>query len=114
MAFGERLKYLIEERGVTQREVADYLHMALSTLNGYVNNYREPDFVTLSALSNYFDVSTDYLLGLTDIPNQNAKIPDKQIQILLYYYAKLNPMLQNLLIDEAKLLTKYNTVEEET
>lgn len=112
MTFGERLKYLIEERNITQREVSDYLHIALSTLNGYVNDYREPDFVTLCRLSSFFDVSTDYLLGLTDVPSHDSVIPDQQFQILLSYYTKLNPQMQNLLIDEAKLLIKYNNADE--
>ena len=112
MTFAERLRVLIEEKDVTQREVAEQLHIALSTLNGYVNGYREPDFITLASLSKYFEVSTDYLLGLSDIPNSTINISDRKEQILLHYYTNLNPQMQNLLLDQAKLLsTKYNNTE---
>ena len=39
------------------------LHIASTTLSGYINNHREPDFSTLIRMAHYFDVSTDYLLG---------------------------------------------------
>lgn len=51
------------------------------------------------------------LVTYGDFRKQNAIIPDKQVQILLYYCAKLNPMLQNLLrlfLIYVKLITTLN------
>lgn len=112
MTFGERLKELMNEKGVSQKEVADYLNIAASTLNGYANNYREPDFTILSSLAKYFDVSTDFLLGLTTVPSFKSYYGDEQLLRLIYYYDKLNPAFQKLLIEEAKLFLKYNKSEE--
>ena len=62
MDFGRQLRALIEEQGITQKELAGKLYIAPSTLGCYVQNTREPDFATLTAIADYFDVSTDYLL----------------------------------------------------
>ena len=62
MSFGDNLRTLLEERDITQKELARQLNIAPSTLGSYVQNVREPDFSTLTLLADYFDVSIDYLL----------------------------------------------------
>lgn len=44
MSFGENLRTLIEERDMTQKELAAKLNIAPSTMGSYVQNTREPDF----------------------------------------------------------------------
>lgn len=65
MNFSIRLENLLEEEDLTQKQLALDLHIASSTINGYVKNNREPDFSMLVRLARYFDVSTDYLLGIS-------------------------------------------------
>jgi len=62
MKFGDILRFLIEERELTQRQLANDLNIAPSTIGGYVQNSSEPDFNALKSLAKYFNVSTDYLL----------------------------------------------------
>ena len=62
MSFGNNLRTLIEEKELTQKELAKQLNIAPSTLGSYVQNVREPDFSTLKLIAQYFDVSIDYLL----------------------------------------------------
>ena len=110
MTFGERLKHLMEEKEVTQKEVSENLNIANSTFNGYANDYREPDFSTLAALAKYFEVSVDYLLGITDKSISCANISDPdQLNTLIHYYSSMNETTRQLLLDEAKLLSKYNS-----
>ena len=59
---GQRMKKRIEELGITQKEIAQKLGIATSTLNGYFNDTREPDYATLVKLSDVLDLSVDYLL----------------------------------------------------
>lgn len=63
--FHERLKKLRDESGKTQATIAKELKMTPQTFSYYVNG-REPNYDTLISLAKYFDVSTDYLLGLPD------------------------------------------------
>ena len=109
MTFGQRLKHLMYERNVTQRFLSQKLNIAASTLNGYVNDYREPDFQTLLSLAGYFNVSTDYLLGITDHYESNADESEEHLRLLLSYYNRLKPKGQELLLDQATLLLKYNS-----
>ncbi len=63
MKFSDKLRMLIEERNLTQKQVALDLNVAASTMGGYVQGSSEPDFDTLIKIAEYFNVSTDYLLG---------------------------------------------------
>lgn len=62
MAVGDRILELLQSRDMTQKQLAAELALPLTTLNGYVRNYREPDYATLKLLADYFEVSCDFLL----------------------------------------------------
>lgn len=61
-----RLKKLREENTLTQKAVADYLHIRQNTYSQYETSQRQVPIETLIALSDFYGVSVDYLLGLTD------------------------------------------------
>jgi len=69
MSFGKRLKKLREDKEMTQRQLAEILGIGASTLAMYEIDKRSPDHNMLLKLANYFNVSTDYLLGRTDEPS---------------------------------------------
>ena len=64
---GKRLKELREERNLTQKQVADALKINSVTYLHYEKAQREPPLLLLAEMAAYFNVSVDYLLGLTDI-----------------------------------------------
>lgn len=61
-----KLKELRLERNITQDEVAKYLHVRQNTYSQYENGKRQTPMEVLIKLAEYYDVSMDYLLGLTD------------------------------------------------
>ena len=61
--FSDRLLQLRKERDMTQEELAKVINKRRSTLGGYEAEGKEPDFETVCMLADFFDVSTDYLLG---------------------------------------------------
>lgn len=63
----KRLKQLRKEKGLTQKEVAFALGIALTTYANYEQGTREPSIETIIKICKYFDVSSDYLIGLTEI-----------------------------------------------
>ena len=63
MNFGSILKHLRVERGLTQRELSLVFGISESTVGMYERNQREPDFETLEAYADYFNVDMDYLTG---------------------------------------------------
>lgn len=67
MTFGERLTELRISAGYTKRnEFADKLGIPSTTLRNYETDVREPGHTFLKQISEFFNVSVDYLLGLTD------------------------------------------------
>ena len=64
--FNERLKELREDNNLKQRELAEILMIDQRSLSFYEIGKYEPNLETLKRISLYFNVSTDYLLGLTD------------------------------------------------
>ncbi len=64
--FKQRLVQLREENNLTQKKLAEIIYMNNRTINHYETGIREPDFDTLITLADFFDVSTDYLLGRTE------------------------------------------------
>ena len=73
--FGERLKKLRKEKGLVQEGIAALLNVSPSTVGMYEQGRRDPDTETVRFLATYFNVSTDYLLGQSDI----RETPEKRI-----------------------------------
>lgn len=69
--FSERLKNLRKAKKLSQYELAERLGFSRGKLANYEQGTREPDFVTLEIIANFFDVSTDYLLGVTSGQSQD-------------------------------------------
>ena len=66
MAFSEILKELRLAKGLTQTEVAKGCKVSMQCISSLEMGTRNPTGTTLTALADYFQVSTDYLLGRTD------------------------------------------------
>lgn len=66
MNISERLKELRQELNLTQRELAKILSISPTCYAGYEQGYRQPDLKTLKKIANFFNVSTDFLLGKED------------------------------------------------
>ncbi|MCI8286308.1 MAG: helix-turn-helix transcriptional regulator, partial [Lachnospiraceae bacterium] len=62
---GQKLSQLRKERELGQKELAALLNMSIGTISNYENNVHAPDLATLCRLADFFQVTTDYLLGRT-------------------------------------------------
>lgn len=105
MPFGQRLKSLLEERGIAQVELAQRLNLAKSTVSQYVSGHREPDMEMLQKIAAYFSVSTDYLLGRTNdpMPPAGRKAPEEPV----------NPLQKRLVDLGVYLRTNKDLTEED-
>ena len=63
---GRRLKELREEKGYTQKQLADMLGVHSVTYLHYEKSQREPPLLLLAEMAKFFDVSVDYILGLEE------------------------------------------------
>lgn len=67
----QRIRDLREDRDLKQRELAEYLNCSQRVYSNYELGQRDIPTDVLIRLSHYYDVSVDYLLGLTANPKRN-------------------------------------------
>lgn len=64
--FGEILKNIRTEKGIGQVELAKQINVSKGIISLWENGFREPKLSNLIALSKYFNVSIDFLAGLSE------------------------------------------------
>ena len=62
----ERLRFLREQRNLTQADVAKEIGIATFTYQRYEYGEREPSASLLKTLADFYNVSADYLLGRSE------------------------------------------------
>ena len=72
--FSERLKELRIEKKLTQKQLAILLCTNNSSVCDWECGRSEPDLKTLTIIASFFDVTTDYLLGLESEGGEKVKI----------------------------------------
>ena len=66
MKLKERMKELRKEKNLRQEDIADELDIAITTYCRYELGMRDPTIAVLVRMADYYDVTTDYLLGRSD------------------------------------------------
>ena len=66
MEFGDIMSKLRKEKNLSQQELASRLNISKSSLAMYETNKRQPNFDLVKKIADFFDVTTDYLLGRVD------------------------------------------------
>ena len=94
--FADRLTKLRENTGKKRQEVADELKISRASLEYYEKGKRKPDIEVLVKIAEYYEVSTDYLLGLSIAPTTN-----KDIQFICDYTGLSEEVIEEL--NEIKL-----------
>mgnify|MGYP004614136389 len=75
MTFGQRLCELRKSRNIEQKKLAEKIHVSPSTISNYEKGLRHPDIKTLCSIADYFQVSTDFLLGRSTMPTNKRHNP---------------------------------------
>lgn len=90
MVYGlpDRLRTLRQQHGFTQRQLADSLNISPSVISAYETGGRSPSIENLMRIAAVYRCSTDYLLGITDLPPVTylniEGLRDEQVRILQY------------------------------
>ena len=103
MNFSKKLRLLIDEENITQKQFANDLNIAPSTIGGYVQGISEPDFETLKRIALYFNVSSDYLLNIPE-----NKINNLAEEELLRVFRSMTNEQQQLYIEQGKVFVRAN------
>lgn len=75
MDFSARLKYLRKDAKMTQQELGAKIGVKVPSISKYESGSSIPPYNKVVALAELFDVSTDYLLGLSDDPGREKEEP---------------------------------------
>lgn len=78
--FAQRLKQLRLEAGLTQKQVSSHFNTSPQSYAQWEKGLRKPSKDSLEKLSNFFKVSTDYLIGNTDIKEVNDDIDKEELK----------------------------------
>lgn len=100
--FSERLKELRKEKQLTQQKLADDLGVNRVNITRWEKGNIEPNLETLSLIASYFNVSTDYLIGIEDNPpiDHLKELDSKSIEIyelIEKFYNEIEPRIYNVL-----------------
>lgn len=81
--FGENLKKLRVSHGLTQKELGDKVGLSKAVVSKYENGLGYPTFEGLIRLASYFNVTTDYLLGVDGAKTIDISgLSDEQTEVL--------------------------------
>lgn len=116
--FAQRLKKLRTEKQISQAELATVLNISNRTISMYEQGNSEPTIETLSKMANYFNVTTDYLIGRSDgrtLENQEIHkslgLTDESIATLnIFKQLENNEYTKNQLRNINVLLSDLNTL----
>lgn len=78
MGYYPRLRDLREDKDLSIRKLADILHMQRTTYHNYETGKRELPFELAIILAKYYNVSLDYIAGITNTPAPIDKIQNQK------------------------------------
>lgn len=110
----EILRNLREDHNLKQKAVANYLGISQQTYSNYENGRREIPTWVVIALSKYYKVSTDYLLGadtsyLGNTNLRNTYLENITVHDIMYDIQKLNPSKRRDLVKFIRYLKNSRT-----
>ena len=106
---GATLAQLRREKGLGQKQLAAILNLSVSALSSYENCVHAPDLMMLSRLAEFYDVTTDYLLGRTEYrcPPEALRrrvAIDFTVQDIINTVLELKPEARNSVVDFVKYM----------
>ena len=78
MNIGKNILDLRKQKNITQEDLAAHLGVTATAVSKWENNYTLPDILMLCALADYFDVTTDDLLGRTAMVKEAVVVAESE------------------------------------
>ena len=102
-----RIRDLMTDRDIKIRTMANRIGIGESTLGGYLRGERTTPYDVLVQLADQLEVSTDYLLGRTDIPDLPLRLSDSERRLILDLRT-LNPDQKAVAAQNIKFMAEQN------
>ena len=107
MYIGERIKNLLTDRDEKQKEMAEEIGIHPGTLSGYLTDKHQMPFDVLVQIANHLKVTTDYLLGCTDVPDIPLRLSDSERRLILDLRT-LNPDQKAIAAQNIRFMAEQN------
>ncbi|WP_051623601.1 helix-turn-helix domain-containing protein [Clostridium hydrogeniformans] len=103
-SIGERIKFLRHEKGLTQKELSNICHVDRSTITQYESNLIYPSQDVQNILSNFFNVSLDFLNGTSILRSKKVyKLNNDSYIDVPLYNINSNEIINNILLPSDKV-----------
>lgn len=103
MEISDILRSLAESRNLTQKRIASDVGVPTSTIGGYFQGTSEPDLEMVKRLAQYFNCTTDYLLG-----NKDPHTFSFKEDTLIHIFRSMPADQQDLFIELGITISKFN------
>lgn len=107
MDIGTQIRNLIDQRGITQKQLAKELNISATTLNGYIQNRRQPDAKMAIRIAAYFGTTVDYIYGRTTLRELPVSPYNADEKRLVDIYRKLPGELKILYKATGRTFSKF-------
>jgi len=101
MTFGERLYGLRKTKNISQEELAEILDVSRQSISKWENDRAYPEMTRLLFMSEYFEVSLDYLMRGTEEENKEESMAKYKAKNMLLIW---NNFVSNLSSKQRKLM----------
>ena len=102
--FKLRLEQLMREQNINQVGLSSEIGVTQSTLSRNINGVHRPKAEIVERIANFFNVSTDYLLGKTDDRNATASAAPELEGVKLALYNQTEELTEEQLQDVLKFV----------
>ncbi len=109
MPFPTRLRELLDTPGETQGKLADAVGVNRQSIGQWKDGITSPDINALNKIADYYNVSSDYLLGRTDV-----KFPDIEMQAIHEITGLPENAIKNICAITSMMYNYKETFDEET
>ncbi|MFJ9386992.1 helix-turn-helix domain-containing protein [Peribacillus sp. NPDC101481] len=107
--YGERIRQLRKEKGMTLRQLSDKLGIPFTTLGNYEREDRQPNFETFEMVADFFDVSIDYLAGRNEQRTYDEYVFHSNFKSIEELLGKASPEIREVItdiVDQLYLITR--------
>ena len=108
---GARIQNIIDDRDTTQTALAKQIGVAQTTLNGYMKGHHKFPPDTFAAIARALNISTDYIFGLTNIPEPPMRL-SKSEQLMIQTLRSLYRDQQEAIHNQVQFFARQNRREE--
>ena len=90
MTLGQKIKKLRNEKNLTQKDLADQVHVTFQTVSKWENDENEPDVSTLRELAKLFGCSMDFLLSESEEEQKEEKVEEPAAKTIIIHQKELH------------------------